>query len=426
MNRPFFFMVPFWGERYRRYFLELLLPSLLAPGNLPQLRSADDHRFLIATTDEDWNAIADHPLMVRLAAHAPALHVQIPPPDAPTAPGATSAILHQNLAQKRLVEFAWHYRAKGCLFSPDCIISDGMVLALVRRAARGETLVRCPALRHKEETCLAELANYRPTDPSAPLVVPPRALADMMVRNLHPEVAIFEEGHPAQMPIAPLVYWRIPGGMVMHNLYAAPVLMDYSAIDRHDTNCLKDHIFEEDYVARNFADCPLNVVTDSDEFCILSVTPAAEWAAPIAPTVKRSRFMQRCSIAASLVLNGHGLRQRRELFRQPIIWHDGDIDKAVTNKIARIVSPAFRPHYRLLGYLLYLGTMTPWAGRWIILRDRLARAMRGDRKTWAKIVRRFFPRKTCTCGPEWAWPTYRPGSDTAIVECANCGARSGD
>ena len=75
--RPFYFMVPFWGERYRRYFTDNLLASLLAPNNLPLLRAEDGHRFLLATTREDWDAIIDLPIMARMRPHVTPTLIEI-------------------------------------------------------------------------------------------------------------------------------------------------------------------------------------------------------------------------------------------------------------------------------------------------------------------------------------------------------------
>ena len=57
LNRPFYFVVVLWGERFRNYFLDLCLPTLLAPGNLPALATAQRSKFFIWTRPDDWAAI---------------------------------------------------------------------------------------------------------------------------------------------------------------------------------------------------------------------------------------------------------------------------------------------------------------------------------------------------------------------------------
>src|SRR2546430_16552221 len=68
--RPFHFMVTFWGERYRDYFVDLFFPSMLASNNLRLLQAQDEHRFFIATPREDWQAIKELPIMDRPRQHA--------------------------------------------------------------------------------------------------------------------------------------------------------------------------------------------------------------------------------------------------------------------------------------------------------------------------------------------------------------------
>src|SRR5438067_10560035 len=91
--RPFDFMVPFWGQRYREYFVDLCLPSLLAPNNMPLLRAEDGHRFLIATTAADWQAIEDLPIMATLRKFVTPTFLEIP--EKSTAPGGLEAVLYQ-------------------------------------------------------------------------------------------------------------------------------------------------------------------------------------------------------------------------------------------------------------------------------------------------------------------------------------------
>src|SRR5271156_1535988 len=105
VKRPFYFMVPFWGQRYREYFVDLCLPSLLAPNNIPLLRAEDGHRFLIATTREDWGAIEHLPIMDRLRQHATPDWIEVDYPmstDSEAHPQYASSINYQNFCQKKL------------------------------------------------------------------------------------------------------------------------------------------------------------------------------------------------------------------------------------------------------------------------------------------------------------------------------------
>ena len=49
LERPFYLIVVLWSARFREYFLEYCVPSLLAPGNLSALSTKVPSRFLIMT-----------------------------------------------------------------------------------------------------------------------------------------------------------------------------------------------------------------------------------------------------------------------------------------------------------------------------------------------------------------------------------------
>jgi hypothetical protein len=350
MNRPFCFMVPFWGQRYREYFVDRCLPSMLAPGNLPLLRAADGHRVLMATTRPDWEAIINLPVMDTLRTYAIPTLVDIPSPVSDTAPGGADAIRHMNLCLRRLTEAAYGYRAYGCSLLPDVILSDGMVAALIRLAQAGYHLVLCTALRQTEETVLAELVDRglmpKPAD-SAPsreaLTIPPRVMADLAVRHLHPDVAIFEEDCPAQPFLPPYRFWRVPGrnGIILHGFFAAPILMDYGILEDHHVACFDAGGFEDGYLRDNFyKNGRVHLVQDSDELAMLSLTPASvRQAMPRGRHRKRrSRLAQQWSIRASVGIYARRDRDllKRDLFRLPIRWHPDDLDHAWHQQERRI------------------------------------------------------------------------------------------
>ena len=407
--RPFYFMVPFWGERYRRYFVDNLLPSLLAPNNLPLLRADQGHRFLIATTPEDWAAMIDLPIMMRLRRHVTPTLIEIPRPNNDTAPGSTNAILHQNIAQRLLVMATYEAGAYGSLFSPDFIISDGMIASLVGHARAGRHLVLCPSLRQTEESAIAELTRLgylpvgtNPSETGTVIDIPQRVLADLLVRYLHPEMAIFEEGSSGQPPLAPFRYWRFASqnGIFIHTFHGVPVLMDYKVIKHHDVACLDRNSFEDVYVARNFgAVGDLHVVQDSDEFCILSLTPAAvgQMTANTTsgePVRSSEKFSRRLLAALSISYCTAGMPLKKELFKQSVRWHGSDLDEATIaqeNRISAFIDSAVRySRYTWLPAALLLSYRdTPMFRRLVPYARKTIRALRGDRLLRSYIRQRL-------------------------------------
>lgn len=418
--RPFNFMIPFWGEAYRGFFVDRCLPSLLAPNNLPLLAAADGHRFLIATTGRDWEAIRDLPIMQRLRRHATPEPIIIDDPRV-TPPGSVQAVLQQNHCQKLLIEAAYKDRTYACMLWPDVIFSDGTVAALRKRAEEGYQLVLCASLRHVEETVLTELrsrgllpASAKHSQSATDMPIPPRLLADISVRHLHPEVLIYD-GDSAELPVLPpFIFWRVgDNGIIIHSFAGQPLLMDYAAIDHHDTACLEKEIFENVYLDRNFSPRhKVHVVSDSDELGLLSLTPAAVGQLPDAGAASArgswSAWIRRLlRLRVAMAFHTHGGRDalRRNLFRVPIRWHGADIDAAWQQKeqsvgqlLDRVVGDYYDPAranvvipdatrfpvtaslnpWRMLGniYLLYIEY--PYLS---VIIDALI----GDRKAWARI-----------------------------------------
>src|SRR5208282_2286173 len=181
----------FWGERYRNYFVDLCLPSLLSPNNISLLRVEDGHCFLIATTREDWQAIEHLPIMERLRQHAMPTLIEIDlgiqsPTSADGEASAKYASVLQYLTPclKKLLEAAYSARAYGFQLCPDTLFSDGIVASLLKYAQAGYHLVLCPALRQTEEAVLVDLqkrgllpAMDRLSKTGQALTIPPRLMA---------------------------------------------------------------------------------------------------------------------------------------------------------------------------------------------------------------------------------------------------------
>jgi hypothetical protein len=338
--RPFFFMVSFWGKRYRERFVDRCLPSLLSPNNFPLLRAEDGHQLLIATTQDDWKAIENLPIINVARKYVTPVLVEIEPAStSESVPGSGAAIYKQDDAQKRLVETAYAARAYATLLWPDLIWADGLVTCLQRWAAAGHCLVLFASLRQTEESTLEELyaLGYLPKDAKLsqtgqPLTLPPRVIADLSVRHLHPEVLVYEANHPEQPPWAGFQFWRISGdrGILLHSHYCVPLMMDYAVLDNHDTDCLNDDIFEEVYILRNFyGRGSTYIVQDSDEFSVLSPTPrdVAIFTPPAKPRPV-SWFWQLTRIREAMASHVRSRRNglKRDFFRAPLRWHGRDID----------------------------------------------------------------------------------------------------
>lgn len=266
-----YFNVVVWGEAYRHYLLRYLLPSLLSPGNIPALTNPGASRFLIATTREDWAFIAAEPVFAALTGIIEVNHHEIPTPT-----DEDNKYLVMSSGHRWASERAFKDRAYGVFVTPDLMLSDGSVVALERHARAGKNVVLCAAIRFSTERLLPDIERrYRTTD-EAPLVLDPRGLSELALRHKHPETLRYDYDSAwlADMPWT--LYWDAPdrSGILLHTFSWAPLLVNYAAIEEHDTETFKKWTLDGDYIYRNFwGRDGIHVVQDSDEILLVSFTP---------------------------------------------------------------------------------------------------------------------------------------------------------
>lgn len=344
-QRHFDFMVLFWGDRYRGYFVNRCLPCLFAPNNLPLLNADDGHRFLIAAPAVDWHAIKNLPIMDRLRRHTIPTWLEVDEPAA-AAPDQKSwnqykiNLDHMGRCLRVLFEAARAGRGYGCSLLPDIMISDGMVASMLKSARAGAHLVLCSSTRQIEEDVVADLSRiglFRP-DASYSLTaeavtIPQRVATELAIRHMHPEMFAFDEAAPQQHPFPPFRMLRVPGdrGIILHTFISVPVLMDYAVVPADHTACLDRDTFEDSYISANFSHCGgIHIVQDSDEFFILSLTPkTVDWTPSSAArnNVTRLREYRRlCSIRRAFKVHAKDDRIKWELFRTSFRWHTRDLD----------------------------------------------------------------------------------------------------
>jgi hypothetical protein len=329
LERPFYFIVVLWGARFRDYFLEYCLPSLLAAGNLPALSTKTPSKFLIVTRPEDWAAMAATPIFRLLCSHVTPVYIEI----APCPPGR-SGCQHMSEGHRVACEMAHRDRAYVAVLTPDCMLSDGTVARLQELARSGVQLVLTAALRFGEEPFLGHLRNMgvlpsaKGGDSGTCIAITGRQMAYAAVNGFHSETLAYEWDAPGLMVISPAAWWRVPGedGIVLHSLSWAPLLLDYDAIAEHDTSTFDQWTLDGDYLFNNSKNIKkLHVVQDSDEMFLASWGPLGE------RPVRKTRF------PFDRLIAGHFFKQsfysgffdplKRRIFFLPVRWHSKPLNE---------------------------------------------------------------------------------------------------
>jgi hypothetical protein len=329
--RPFYFTVIFWGEVHRRYFLDLLLASLLSPNNIPVLNPARKSKFLIVTTKSDWDALQSEPLFRQMTRYLEPvwLEMPFPKPDDPK-------MLVMSKGHKQVTVRAFADRAYGIFVTPDLVLSDGSVAAMQRLAEAGRKVVLSVAIRFAQETLLEEMEQGGYLKSGQPLVLPARDLMRIALQHLHTETLRYEFDAPyfADVPIS--VYWWVPEGhgMIIYSFSWAPLLVDYAALRDHDASTFDEWTMDGDYIHRNFPEPDdVYVSRDSDDLVLVSFTKETELHFDLTVDHRR-RWWNRFAVSAK----SQWIRDlkdspiidplKRSIFQQPVYLHSGNVTQA--------------------------------------------------------------------------------------------------
>jgi hypothetical protein len=337
LERPFYFIIVLWGERFRDYFLDLCLPTLLSPRNLPSLATRPRSKFLICTRPQDWAAIQAAPIFKLLERHVEPVYLEIPP-----CPPEVSGCVHMGIGHRRGCELAYQAKAYPFVLTPDCIFSDGTIARLQELALAGVQLALVPALRFAEEPLFEELQRtgippHGRHAKAEPIAISNRELVRMALASMHSETKTYEWDAPYFHRNPAAAWWRVPGedGIVVHCLSWAPLLFDFTAVPQHDTSVFDDWTFDGDYIYRNLGNIKrIHLVLDSDEIFMASWAPLADRPHDLKPkrllqTKFLGSFLKKQRFNAAFY-GGVFDPLKQSIFFQAIHWHAGAINQKWT------------------------------------------------------------------------------------------------
>jgi hypothetical protein len=348
LERPFYFIIVLWGERFREYFLEYCVPSLLASQNLPALSTRTPSKLLIATRPEDWAAIQATPIFRVLSRYVLPVYIEIPP-----CPPGRTGYQHMGLGHRIACDMAHRDKVYATVLTPDCMLSDGSVARLQELAQSGTQLVLTAALRFGEEPFLKHLRDMGAltsgsrSESGTPIAVTGRQMVFAAVNGFHSETLAYEWDAPGLMAISPAAWWRVPdeNGILLHSLSWAPLLLDYSAIADHDISTFEQWTLDGDYLFNNTSKIEkIHIVQDSDELFLASWGPLNE------RPVTKTRFPFDKFLASHFFkqsfYSGFFDPLKRKLFFLPVRWHSralndkwAIVEKHAMLELRRLVKP---------------------------------------------------------------------------------------
>lgn len=347
--RPFYFIVVCWGKRYSDFLLNYCISALLSPNNIPALRNQGKNKFLIATTNEDWDYMQSSPIFKLLSGYVEPIKISISLP-----PNDLSPCIHMGLGHKLATQMAFNANAYAVLLTPDLMVSDGTMAAVQRRAVENYHLFLVAALRFAEEPLFKHLQDIheeslksQSSDRVCPISLSGRQMVSAGIKSFHSETLTYEWDAPyfSRFPVA--CWWKSfeGDGILVHSLSWAPLMIDYAAIKKHDTSTMDNWTIDGDYVYKNFGDSEnVYICQDSDECMLLSWAP---WDDKYISTTPRKILLNKflSTWTKKITLYETFYNQvfdplKRRLFFIPVRWHINDLDinwKSLENKTISLI-----------------------------------------------------------------------------------------
>src|SRR5208282_6172689 len=224
-------LLPVWGYRFVRQFLECGLPTLLAPGNVPALAAALPTEFVLLTSGEDEAYLREHAAFKELASIC---KIEIRLIDHLITDGNYSTTI--TLAYTEAVRAVGEAMLDTCFFFlvSDYIVADGSLGNALKRMQRGVSAVVVGNFQVSREDALPWLEE-KLTFARHRLTLQSRELMQWALNNLHPTTLANTVNIPfSHNSHTNRVFWRVDGATMigrfylMHMLCVRPEITDFT------------------------------------------------------------------------------------------------------------------------------------------------------------------------------------------------------
>lgn len=339
---PIHLITPVWGEAYTRCFLDVAVPTLLAPGNLPALRGVPGSLYHIVTTEADRATIERSSVLPHLQACIPVRFTTIPE----DVLALESRHRLQSYCYRQGVADADAIDAGVMFLNADVVFADGAIASLIRLASAGKRSVETLGIRLIKETVAPHLMQHHRAAGGA-IVVSPRQLMALAMENLHPITrAHLYQGESEKLEPSGLM-WRVgKEGLVAHCFHLHPIFVHAKIKNAAFTTTIDDDYVQSAQSDRSAA----YVVRDSDEFCACELSAVDRQTEPVPRPPERDPSKV---IAQWAFFNA---RPRHfELVKDRILLHAGRTNSASWRAVKRESKQAIREVFRHLAEPLELG-----------------------------------------------------------------------
>ncbi len=398
-------LLPVWGHRYVRQFLEVGLPSLMAPGNVPALAQALPCEFHVLTSAADESYIRQHHAFLRLGGICAASTRAI---DHLITAGNNSTTL--TLAYAEAIRAAGSAIPDTCFFFlvSDYIVADGSLANALARILAGASAILVGNFQVVAEEAAPWLRARVGQDRVA--AFPPRELMRWALGHLHPatlantvNAASSHNAHTNRL------FWRVDDDTLLGRFY----LMHAIAIRPEVTDFRVGASWDYSFLPEMCPSGNVSVITDSDEYLVVEMQPRDHEAAFLRPGP-----LSPAKLARSL--GEWATARHRENVTHSLVYHAAEPPSALSaavaasdsyvREVARRLGRRPQPHF---GHPYWRGAIATVqeAARGRLSREALRALLGapGRRGYWVERLRSLlvgYPPRVRPWHPRW--PDYRP------------------
>ncbi|MDF1757004.1 MAG: hypothetical protein P1U74_01710 [Legionellaceae bacterium] len=341
MRAPIYFGTVIWGRAFSESFVNNTLASLLAKGNIPSLdNNSGRNCFLICTTLEDRLWIEEQPLVILLKTLMKVQFLEMS-----LISETDYQKLNNSLRSRKLYTMTQGHlnivarmhmdKAVGSIVLADSIYADRSIQSAYKYIIEGKkgVFVFCP--RFSTEDIIENLIKQSYLHFGQPLTIEPRELVKIAMQSLHVDM-LMEQWYAPYIPEFMMeAGWSFQdnSGMVFHTWSCWCAFIDYSQIKTHNSMSLGDNTVDGVYFGDNLDKEDIHLITDSDEFTLISYSPHIERRL-VPMRMSRNRLSSKiiCDFKTSYVrkfLKGEG-NSHTDSFKinfatQPIFMHTKDL-----------------------------------------------------------------------------------------------------
>ena len=257
-------LVPVWGTAYTSQFLEISLPTLLSPGNLPSLAKALPCKFVFLTSARDAADLKDHAAVHYLRS---VCDVEISViDDLITGDNYSTTI---TLAYARAVRAAGDAMLDTCFFFmiSDYIVADGSLASVLQRMQAGYSGVVAGNFQVVEEG--AKESFFNTFDSGRPsMIVRSRELMRWALDHLHPMTLANMVNFPlCHTTHTNRLFWSVDDNTLIGRFY----LMHMICIRPEITNFIVGSSCDYSFIPEMCPSGNVHVLTDSDDYLVVEM-----------------------------------------------------------------------------------------------------------------------------------------------------------